>query len=110
MQAARWFAFSSTIDVLRILERIAHVVPRLGATCRPLFERRRDRADASNKFRIYISELHVRCHYPAAWRRRAAMMNSRRLMSDLPLQSWSTARSACHRVAGEFLSGRPELF
>src|SRR4051812_24486032 len=44
------------------------VVPRLGATCRPSFERRRDRADASNKFRIYISELHVRCHYPAAWR------------------------------------------
>src|SRR6185503_3811416 len=44
--------------------------------CRPLFERRRDRADASNKFRIYISELHVRCHYPAAWRAGANLLRA----------------------------------
>ena len=31
----------------------------------------------------------------------SSVMNSRRLISGLPLQSRSTARSACHRAAGE---------
>jgi hypothetical protein len=38
-----------------------------------------------------------------------SVMNSRRLTLDLPLQSRSTARSACHRVADESYDG-PELF
>jgi len=31
----------------------------------------------------------------------SSVMNSRRLIPDLPLQTRSTARSACHRAANE---------